>query len=97
MNPFLKLINEEKAMKYCYKLFIDFRKIVRRHANFSASVLFHDKTIEGKTIGVYLQKDKTIGADLQKSKYPLKFKSSQKPNTDSTIRSKEKHTEEVII
>ena len=34
---------------------------------------------------------------LQKSKYPLKFKSSQKPSTDSTIRSKEKHTEKVII
>jgi len=41
--------------------------------------------------------DKTIGVYLQKSKYPLKFKSSQKPNTDSRTRSKEKPTEEVII
>jgi len=47
--------------------------------------------------------EKTSGAGQDcwslssKSKYHLKFKSSQKPNTDDIIRSNEKLTEEVII
>jgi len=41
MNPFSKLTNGEKVMNSRYKLFILLREILRRHANFSASYLFH--------------------------------------------------------
>jgi len=41
MNPFSKLTNGEKVTNSRYKLFILLREILRRHANFSASYLFH--------------------------------------------------------
>ena len=41
MNPFSKLTNGEKVRHSRYKLLNFLRKIVRRHANFSASDLFH--------------------------------------------------------